>query len=98
MKYIICGQVGNARYKIEGIYNGSNKDDVKKYVKSGSSYMLEFKNGDTYMTVPMNENARGNRCDKIFLGNNVDKDFIDRVLLPFLVHSKLPKEEQIELF
>jgi len=75
-----------------------DKQDIVYFKKGAYDYSIQLKNGDYYLVVPASNNARGHKCHKAYVQHGVDIDCIRNIIMPMLVISKLPEEEQIEYF
>lgn len=96
MRVSICGNTYNESVeKLEEL--SKQYDNIKEFKKDkNEAYFITY-NDDYYRVIP-NENSRAVRCDKIYVGRDVNKNFVDWVLTPMICSSNIPQEEQIIYF
>lgn len=112
MKVLICAETyERGVHKLEELANEIRKEhtDYLTYSCNNTDYIIQFvkgkdnayfttKDGDLYKVIHNSTSSRGHKCDKIYIGKSVDEETTQDVLIPMLIVSKLPQEEQIVYF
>ena len=97
MKVFICSkEYEKSLSKLEEL--SKQIDNIKEFRKGKYETYIETYNGDYYRIVPYVDGMKANRCDKLYIGEELDKKFIEVILLPMLVLSNIPNSEQIIYF
>ena len=82
-KIIIYGSTRNRAYKkLEKILNNMSYGDVKRVSKSEYYFTADLMNGDRYMAVIANDNARMHRWHYAFIDNLIDIKVLDQIVFP----------------
>jgi len=98
-KILIFGKTRrDATVFLENLIGEMKYKDIHRFKKSVNETFAELKDGTTYQFVPASQSSRGYKCDKVYIERRTDKEIIDNVIVPMLICSKLPKEDQIEYF
>lgn len=96
MKVLVFGNTYNtARMHLFGIINEMKYGDVQTVHTSMNETYAKLTNGDIYQALSASDNARGYKCDKVYVNAEVDSKIIVDIIKPTLCMSKLPVGEQI---
>ena len=96
MKILVFGKTFNlARMHLFNMIEDINYGEIKKVSNSMNEAYVELKNGDTYQALNISENAKGYKCDKVYINMEVDSNIIERIIKPIICMSQLPEDEQI---
>ena len=96
MNILVLGNTySTARMHLLNMVDDMKYGNVKKIHDSPSETYAELTNGDTYQALCASENARGCKCDKVYVNAEVDPEILNRIIKPMLCMSSLPTNEQI---
>lgn len=97
MKVLICsGSYEKSLSKLEEL--SKEIDNIKEFRKGKDETYFETYNGNYYKIIPNSEGTKANKCDKLYIGEEIDRNFIEIILFPMLVLSNIPYEERVVYF
>jgi hypothetical protein len=80
------------------IVKNIRKENVLKINESSYMKLAEFNNGDSCFVIPSNDSSRGYKYDQVFIEIGTDINFVNIVVLPSLIVSNVPEEDQVIYF
>ena len=80
---------------LENLIKNVESENIVKVQRSKFEFSVELKDGNLYKVVSASDNARGYRCDKDYVSNEVDIDILNNVIKPLLLPSELPDTDRI---
>lgn len=96
MKIIIFGNtIKQANEKFDELISKINCVFYETLVKSRDQCRIVFYNRAEYITAYAGDNARGHRCDKVYVPIDVNHEILNYVIRPILINSIIPEDEQI---
>jgi hypothetical protein len=92
----IFGNKQQVYNKMKKISETLPKEDIIRTILSiePSNCIIEMKNGDRYMGVPLTEISHGCRLKQMYIPYDADLEILYSAFLPMLI-SDLPEHEQI---
>ena len=96
MRIIICAK---EYLQSEEKLNELIKDvEILRVEKYKNSCYFETVDNDLYCAITDNDKFKAGRCDKIYIKNGVNQDFINAILYPLLSQRSLEDENRVVYF
>jgi hypothetical protein len=77
------------------IYDGLEKEDVERFIKSKCGSEIRMKDGTRYITIAASDSARGHKFKQVYVSYEIDIKILNNVILPLVELSDLPREERV---
>lgn len=97
MKVFICSEdYEKSLSKLEEL--SKEYDNIMEFRKGKNESSFKTYTGDYYRTIPCIDGMRANRCDKIYIGTEVNDRIVNLVLIPLLGLSNIPYAQRVIYF